>query len=419
MCTTYLGAVLLERLEALPLQLTTYPRLIRLNPNVPWKTRGNGSISFEYDGEDGLEDTIISVCVETIEGMSVLDDPQTNPGLALLKGDVTDPLKRFYRDCLHRIVEIDEARNIANSTGIITREWKNGRGLIGAIGAIGSDIDSFTYEAILYRPGHIKERERGIDIRTVRNSAKDFPSTFFNVDGGGDPLCIPHSPCPVIVGMRARDPVQARDAVLSISAPNRERWVLWRTNQHTDAHIQPVTSLEQAIPYSSVRIVVDVDSTPEYSSGGHLSFSVKDPCGNVMKAWAYEPTKGFRKKLSGLKKGDRIEVWGSIRERDDDHGAGINLEKVRVIIVEPLKEFYNPPCPDCGGSTESMGKGQGLRCKSCGKRDRIERGERIIDRNLKKGFIEPPEGAWRHLYKPVGMIPVKDLVISEPFHGKF
>jgi tRNA(Ile2)-agmatinylcytidine synthase len=43
-CTTYLAAVLIEKLAQFQVRFIDYPRLIRLNPNVPWKTRGNGAL---------------------------------------------------------------------------------------------------------------------------------------------------------------------------------------------------------------------------------------------------------------------------------------------------------------------------------------------------------------------------------------
>src|SRR3989304_1119474 len=42
MCTTFLAT---ELVRALPKwDLIGFPRLVRLNPNIPWKTRGNGAI---------------------------------------------------------------------------------------------------------------------------------------------------------------------------------------------------------------------------------------------------------------------------------------------------------------------------------------------------------------------------------------
>src|SRR5688572_18952914 len=44
-CTTHVAAHVLARLDGLAVQ--TAPRLVRLNPNVPYKTRGNGAVAME------------------------------------------------------------------------------------------------------------------------------------------------------------------------------------------------------------------------------------------------------------------------------------------------------------------------------------------------------------------------------------
>ncbi|MCD6383503.1 MAG: DNA-binding protein, partial [Thermoplasmata archaeon] len=44
-CTTYLTFDLLSRITE-RYALLGYPRLVRLNPTVPWKTRGNGATVF-------------------------------------------------------------------------------------------------------------------------------------------------------------------------------------------------------------------------------------------------------------------------------------------------------------------------------------------------------------------------------------
>lgn len=50
-CTTYVAALLVEKLQKLGANFIDYPSLIRLNPNVPWKTRGNGALCLriQYD----------------------------------------------------------------------------------------------------------------------------------------------------------------------------------------------------------------------------------------------------------------------------------------------------------------------------------------------------------------------------------
>ncbi len=49
MCTTYLGALIARELKNRGFTVTNH-RLVRLNPNVIWKTRGNAGISLEISG---------------------------------------------------------------------------------------------------------------------------------------------------------------------------------------------------------------------------------------------------------------------------------------------------------------------------------------------------------------------------------
>jgi len=49
MCTTYLAVIAMERIEEEVGKVIGLPRLIRLNPTIPYKTRGNGAVSFLVD----------------------------------------------------------------------------------------------------------------------------------------------------------------------------------------------------------------------------------------------------------------------------------------------------------------------------------------------------------------------------------
>ena len=44
MCTTYLITIILQKLLKEETIMLDYPNLIRLNPNIPWKTRGNAAL---------------------------------------------------------------------------------------------------------------------------------------------------------------------------------------------------------------------------------------------------------------------------------------------------------------------------------------------------------------------------------------
>ncbi|MCU0800110.1 MAG: hypothetical protein MUC62_10655 [Candidatus Thermoplasmatota archaeon] len=94
-------------------------------------------------------------------------------------------------------------------------------------------------------------------------------------------------------------------------------------------------------------------------------FDIKDLQSIEMPCFAYEPTKTFRKALSGLIPGDGVRVWASVRPPEGIHPASLNLEKLEVLSLTKRTLSQNPRCPLCGGRTASMGKGQGLRCRSC------------------------------------------------------
>ena len=44
MCTTFLCYEIVKFLEKQEIQFMDFPYLIRFNPNIPWKTRGNGAV---------------------------------------------------------------------------------------------------------------------------------------------------------------------------------------------------------------------------------------------------------------------------------------------------------------------------------------------------------------------------------------
>ena len=49
MCTTYLITLILEELLKEKIKVLDYPNLIRLNPNIPWRTRGNASLCLRLE----------------------------------------------------------------------------------------------------------------------------------------------------------------------------------------------------------------------------------------------------------------------------------------------------------------------------------------------------------------------------------
>ena len=89
MCTTYLGALIAEALEKQGCVIKNM-RLIRLNPNVPWKTRGNAAVCIEFDGSAEIASQTAG---EFIDKYAMFDCQNTNPGFVVCE---TKPSPDFY-----------------------------------------------------------------------------------------------------------------------------------------------------------------------------------------------------------------------------------------------------------------------------------------------------------------------------------
>ncbi len=407
MCTTYLSVLIAEKLTEAGLDFGFYdfPNLIRLNPQVPNKTRGNGALALKLFLQDGRPDRVFDLCKEVIEENAIFADSATHPGLAMIGGQDPSPsLTAFYHRCLHRVVGKQEALEIARREGIRVAAYKRGYGVIGAIAALGADLTSDqTFETVAYRDPSERAKFRPIDESLVLKVDAEILDTFYNYDYLNHRVCIvPRSPCPVHFGVRAETPSGSQAGYMMLDGGMAPTAITFRTNQHTDAHIERLESLAHLRPRSSVAVIGRVAADPRTIPGGHVIFTIADQGGQVDCA-AYEPTKQFRAIVRKLMPGDLLEAYGSVREGQSSHGPTINLEKLRVVSLRRTTSV-NPLCPRCGSRLTSMGSNAGFKCrkKGCHFRDpSLRKSEQPLERSLKEGFYEPPPVAWRHLYKPL------------------
>jgi tRNA(Ile2)-agmatinylcytidine synthase len=386
MCTTYIGALLADELK------TSNQKLVRLNPNIKWKTRGNASICLELKKERAK---VKEKVLEAVERYAEFEGENTHPGVVFLDGDVPKAFSDFYRKCLQGVAEIKEAEDLAESYGAEVCKFKKGRGIIGAIAAIGSAFDDRTYEIIAYRERENWGRERRIDKASVYGmDSKTFPFTFNNVDGDRI-LITPHSPCPVLFGIRGENPEILQQAYeMVVANEGIERKIIYMTNQGTDAHLRRVEGISEVEPFSSVILKGRVAGAPKTISGGHVIFPIGDGRGEIDCA-AYEPTGDFRKIVRKLMPGDLVEAYGGVRS----DGKTINLEKIQILKLAEIYREENPLC-GCGRRMESAGRAQGFRCKKC-RTHRKEKVRRKVERGLKEGIYQVPPRAMRHLSKPL------------------
>ena len=405
-CTTYVTALLVEKLEKLNVTFLDYPKLVRLNPNVPWKTRGNGALCLRIKHDTGLEGKIKEVAVSLVEEHSDLGFKGTNPGIVFFQSEkIPEEIRAFAGNAITGIVTLEEAMGLVRKFGGEALGFKNCRGVIGALAAVGENFEGdYTYELIAYRVPENCGLRRRVDEKSIFEMDElTRPYTFNNVDlEKGRVIITPRGPDPILFGVRGETPVVVKKAFELVKPLEQvERWLVFRSNQGTDAHLKRAAALNRVEPYQSVVVRGVVSRGPRLVPLRHVIFSVSDGTGEVDCA-AYEPTGALRKVARKLVVGDSVEVCGAVRGPSVGKGLTVNLEKIGVLALAAKIVFQNPVCPECGKRLESMGRGKGFRCKKCGVRfDGAGKVEVAVERDLRVGLYVTSTRSQRHLTKPL------------------
>ncbi len=418
-CTTFICFEFVYRLYQKGYCLRSYPRLIRLNPQVPWKTRGNGAVAFHIGKRKGGkilfgrkndyslyldpdasskeidEKEIISLLKEVLNKYAEVESENTNPAFVFVSQTFSD---NFYKKAVHELVTINEAIEIIKHEKGSYFLIKNGRGVIGATAAISWDQKrDHTFELISYRDEARWKTPRYVAEESVKKMDDQVSSTFDNYDYENRyNSIVPHSPCPILFGIRGDDVSMLPLCQKMIQSEQSIGWMIYISNQGTDDHVK-MKNISMIEPFQSVIVQGNVSSIPSRTKGGHIFFKIKDNNGDYIDCAAYEPTKEFRKVIERLHIGDYLEVYGGIREEP----LTINIEKIRIIdLVEVFEKSENPLCPVCNKHMKSRGNNQGYKCKAC-KTLSNEPVMKRKDRELSIGFYEVPVCARRHLSKPL------------------
>ncbi len=405
-CTTYLTAVLIDQLKKFNVQFIDYPGLIRLNPNVPWKTRGNGALSLRFTYSDEFENQIKETALTLWEKYSAIQEKGTDPGIVFYKTKkIPEELKAYAKKTETTIVTLKEATSLIKKLGAEAAGFNSCRGIIGALAAIGETLeDDYTYELIAYRTTQNLSTKRRVDEASIFEMDKlTQPHTFNNVDmEKGRVIITPRGPDPILLGIRGESAEIVKKAFSAVKPLEPvERWVIFRSNQGTDAHLRPVRALSELKPYSSVIAKGTVSQNPRIIPLRHVIFSIKDDSAE-MDCAAYEPTGDLRKIARELVVGDGVEVFGAVNKATASKPLTINLEKINIFDLASQVTLENPLCPNCGRRLKSMGKKQGLRCEKCGgKYGDLKKQEVIGFRKIKAGLYFTSTRSQRHLTKPL------------------
>lgn len=393
MCTTYLGAELagLLRDAGAPVERTL---LVRLNPAVEHKTRGNAAVAVHCDIEPATAHEI----VDEVLDRAATEDDQTSPGAVVADcspDGAPEPVAQFAVDAVQTHHELEDATALLEEAGYRSATRAGGRGRIGALAAVGAwtAFEEWTYECISYRERGRWGSERAVDHGSVFAAAETgYPTVWDTVDRVEETaVCVPRTPCPILHGIRGDDPDAVRSVAEQIESEAVADRHLFVTNQGTDAHLQPGT-IETVRDGHSYRLSATVATAPETREGGHVFLDLEDG-GEQLQAAAFEPTKRFRDRVRGLRVGDQITACGEVSD------GTLKLEKF-ALRERVDTERVTPDCPDCGRSMKSVGANAGYRCRDCAT-SAPGKVEQPVERTLELGWYEVPPVARRHIAKPL------------------
>jgi len=399
MCTTFLAYKIVEYLRRERVKFLDYPYLIRFNPNIPWKTRGNGAVSLKIS--TGKSQLIKKKLIRFIKKHSAIQEG-ANPGLVFYENKkIPKHFSEFGRMALCNLVNRNRAKEFVSQNNLEAFYMGNGQGLVGAIGAIGYDFRDHTFELISYRDKSNFGKPRLIFKDSVRKMQNlTFPNTFNSFDESKNRVLIaPHGPDPVFFGVRGEDVDSVIKGASFVNSNEKfQGYMVFRSNQGTGDHLLNELDIKNLKPFSSGYITGQVLEKPRIKRGGHVIFSITK-YGTKANCAVYKPT-GLTTLASKLIKGDLIRVGGAVRKASKNHERILNIEFFEVLKLERNLFSANPLCTKCNKHMKSRGTDQGYECKKCGQMSSNKILEEI-PREIKEQLYLPIPSAHRHLTRPL------------------
>ena len=398
MCTTFLAYKIVKFLEKNKVQFVDYPSLIRFNPNIPWKTRGNGAVrlSIKTNSPKKIKNKITKFVDDYSETKN-----GANPGLVFYENEIVTPsFHKFSELALWKLISREKAKQFILENKIDSFYLGNGQGLVGAIGAIGYKFSDHTFELLSYRKKSQFGKKRIIAKDSVKNmQSVTFPETFNSYDIESDrALITPHGPDPVFYGIRGENAESVVTASKIVKANEKlDGYMVFKSNQGTSDHLKNELDVNDLRPYTSGFLVGQVCSNPIMMQGGHVFFSirVKD---KKIKCGIYKPTK-ITTIAQNLILNDKIRIGGGIRKASKNHERIVNVEFLDVMELAKDIRVSNPSCKKCSKKMKSKGSKQGFECTKCGNRSYVKSTSEI-PRKIQCKLYLPVMSAHRHLTRP-------------------
>jgi tRNA(Ile2)-agmatinylcytidine synthase len=420
-CTTHLLTELVALGRSEGLDVLGEPNLVRLNPNVPWKTRGNAALAVTLGHGTGpareigvvegtpvlafargraptsgerdrfAEDAWIRVCASSSRSAN------TDPALVIGDGPLPESL---YRSAVTAVVDPNAVEAQLHEAGAWFRTMNSNRGLVGAAAAVAWPGRRRTWELISYRAAGATG-PRSVDNASVLDVARREPDLFLCHDPRTRRLLVaPHTPCPILFGLRSRSSEAALRARVGVRSEPVGRWMLFRTNQGTGDHLRAPPEFPLA-PFTPAKLRGTLVGRPSILRGGHVGLRL-DTEGIAVDCRVFEPTKALPAVARELREGDEVELWGGTGPDPTFRVEGIRVLRLATRASPPLA----PTCPSCDRRAGSLGTARGYRCGSCRRRWPPEAATRRPGRaGPARGTYHPTPSARRHL-APLGPEPL-------------
>ncbi|HIE46337.1 MAG TPA: DNA-binding protein, partial [Nitrosopumilus sp.] len=126
MCTTFLAYKIVDLLQKQKTEFLDFPRLVRFNPNIPWKTRGNGAVSIKIRTKNPSKiknqiKNLVTRYSDTKNG--------ANPGLVFFESDlIPSNFIDFSNLALWQLINRNIAKKFAEKNNLEFFYQGNGQG---------------------------------------------------------------------------------------------------------------------------------------------------------------------------------------------------------------------------------------------------------------------------------------------------
>lgn len=369
-CTTWTMHRLLASLPEGAV-LVDAPRLVRLHPAAPHRTRGNAALAAEIEVKCARESWIGWLENTWRTQIKPLGDRTTPSTHNERQQSPSDPGMVWFDDPPPHTLYLRAVREILSERDLPEAKWSaGGRGRIGATAAVAWNGTEATWEGIAWRKEEHGKRRVDADLLA---SLDDDPSLFACRDPRkGRGLIAPRGASPVLFGLRGttREAVEKGGALLLNAAATEPAcgWQVHRTNQASGDHLTSVISTT----------VTNV----QVKRGGHVFIET-----NHGAMVAFRPSGPVATLASSLGAEDVVDALGMLVD------GVVHLEALRH-VSGPMRSPRRPMCPHCQRRLKSMGQQQGLRCLTCNHR---EPARWVGVEVTPTAWIQPPIDRRRHL----------------------